>query len=99
MLEDLRYITIFYDYKLHYVMSSSARENQQWVLVFCKEDESYTAVQKNKINGLPETGKELLAELEYFDPYLSKDVSKKWLVTVIETDNTPSVILHLSAYS
>jgi len=66
-------------------MSSSSRENHLWVLVFCKEDESYTAVKQTKIEGLPETGKELQAELDYFDPILSKEVSKKWLVTVIDT--------------
>ena len=66
-------------------MSSSARENLKWVLVFCKDDESYTDVQQSKIDGLPETGKEVFAELDYFDPILSKEISKKWLVTVIDT--------------
>ena len=56
-----------------------------WVLVFCKEDESYTAVDETKVDGSPERGKELQAELQYFDPILSKKVLQKWLVTVIET--------------
>ena len=56
-----------------------------WVLVFCKEDESYTAVDETKVDGSPERGKELQAELQYFDPILSKNVLQKWLVTVIET--------------
>ena len=88
--EDLRnitslLITLFYDYQTTTVMSSSARENLKWVLVFCKDDESYTDVQQSKIDGLPETGKEVFAELDYFDPILSKEISKKWLVTVIDT--------------
>ncbi|CAH3173690.1 unnamed protein product, partial [Porites evermanni] len=56
-----------------------------WVLVFCKKDESYTAVDETKVDGSPEQGKELQAELQYFDPILSKNISQKWLVTVVET--------------
>ena len=51
-------------------------------LVFCKKDELYTAVDETKVNGSPEPGKELQAELQYFYPILSKNVSQKWLVTV-----------------
>ena len=51
-------------------------------LVFCKKDELYTAVDKTKVNGSPEQGKELQAELQYFYPILSKNVSQKWLGTV-----------------
>ena len=54
-------------------------------LVFCKKDELYTAVDEKKVNGSPEQGKELQAELQYFYPILSKNVSQKWLVTVVES--------------
>lgn len=52
-----------------------------WVLVLCKKD----VVDETKVHGSPEQGKELQAELQYFDPILSKNVSQKWLVTVVET--------------
>ena len=42
-------------------------------------------VDETKVDGSPEQGKELQAELQYFDPILSKNVSQKWLVTVVET--------------
>ena len=54
-------------------------------LVFCKKDELYAAVDETKVNGSPEQGKELQTELQYFYPILSKNVSQKWLVTVVES--------------
>ena len=47
-----------------------------WVLVLCKKD----VVDETKVHGSPEQGKELQAELQYFDPILSKNVHRNGLL-------------------